>query len=71
MILFEEPNDAAPVACDSCSWTGHYRDVEYLEDGMLTPGDPVPAGRCPECAALVYLSNPKTAYAIEKPDDVP
>ena len=27
-------------------------------DGILPPGDPVPAGRCPECCGLVYLRRP-------------
>ena len=45
------------IKCDGCEWVGTFGDVAEIEDCGLTPGDPSPAGRCPECGELVYIAN--------------
>lgn len=34
-------------------------EVAEIGDCSLTPGDPSPAGRCPDCDGLVYVDTPK------------
>lgn len=49
----EEDNDT-PVRC-ACDWRGTFADVAEIDECALTPGDPSPIGRCPECDELVYV----------------
>lgn len=42
------------VGCDNCDWRGNLGDGIDICHAVLTPGDPVPACRCPECGALCY-----------------
>lgn len=58
-IELEEAPANAPVACQSCDWRGKAGDATYACDYVLTPGDPSPAGRCPECECTVYLDRPE------------
>lgn len=47
----------ATITCDDCGKQSRAYDVATTlnETGTaLTPGDPVPAGRCPHCYYLVY-----------------
>lgn len=46
--------DEARCECGNCEWQGRADETEEIGDCALTPGDPSPAGRCPECQALVY-----------------
>lgn len=41
--------------CDSCSYKCTADMLCDIEACYLTPGDPSPAGRCPECNALSYV----------------
>lgn len=52
----DEP--AAICECDNCLWTGHTDELRPIQDlaERVTPGGIVPAGECPECGALAYLS---------------
>lgn len=43
-----------PCACGNCDWKGALAQLGPVGDCCLTPGDPSPAGRCPECEALSY-----------------
>lgn len=56
-IDIEAPDQDAPCACGGCGWRGPARDLLQIEGCTLTPGDPSPAGRCPdeECESLAYL----------------
>lgn len=57
--LIEGIADDAPCACDGgCDWHGPYSDLSEIDTCSLTPGDPSPAGRCPECDTLAYVVKP-------------
>ena len=45
---------SGPCECESCRWTGDTSALVRIEGTELTPGDLVPAGRCPECDELAY-----------------
>lgn len=51
--------DDAAVSCGSCSWKAKARELVPIDGCALTPGDPSPAGRCPECDALAYVDLPE------------
>jgi hypothetical protein len=54
-----EVEDAGDAHCTcGCGWTGSAEDVANIQSCALTPGDPSPVGRCPDCDALVYLDGP-------------
>lgn len=60
------PSPDEPTAlceCDNCLWTGHTDELRPIQDlaERVTPGGIKPAGECPECGALAYLS--------QRPDD--
>lgn len=45
-----------PVGGCGCGCTGNtVASVVPIEECSLTPGDPSPAGRCPDCDGLVYV----------------
>ena len=48
-------DDEASVGCGSCAWHGRYDQTVAIGLCSLTPGDPSPSGRCPECDSLCYL----------------
>lgn len=50
----EEPRADTPCSCDGCHWRGPYSALAEVEQAVLSPGDPSPAGRCPECDTLAY-----------------
>lgn len=61
-----EPEPETTVECSNCEWRGTYANLsaaDAIDEAHLTPGDPSPAGRCPECSALVYV--------VETPTPVP
>jgi len=55
LITIEEAEPDAPVSCGCCEWRGAAAQLDEPDGAILTPGDPSPAGRCPECGSLVYL----------------
>lgn len=56
-VLIEMPGDPVTLKsrCGSCGWQSTADALDEIKDASLTPGDPSPAGRCPECGGLVYL----------------
>jgi len=57
-VLIEFAGDPLEIDCEcgSCDWKGKAAFVDPIEHAVLTPGDPSPAGRCPECGSLAYVS---------------
>lgn len=49
--------DDAQVACQNCEWTGEADELLDIADfgQRVSPGEPCPAGECPECGALAHL----------------
>lgn len=45
----------SPCRCENCSKDFILADLLAVTDAILTPGDEVPAGRCPDCEELAYL----------------
>jgi hypothetical protein len=56
-VLDEPPADTKCV-CGGCGWTGPYSALGVIDSCALTPGDPSPAGRCPDpqCGSLAYVA---------------
>lgn len=46
------------VGCENCEWKGTADQLVAIGDCSLTPGHPSPAGRCPVCDQLAYVSTP-------------
>jgi hypothetical protein len=44
--------------CESCGWSGTAAELADIEAAGLDPGDPSPAGRCPNCDALAHPALP-------------
>ena len=66
-----EPDRA--VQCGNCEWTGTGGDLDMVTDiqERIDPGCVVPAGQCPECGALAYITDepkPRRPYIAEEPD---
>ncbi len=56
-IDFVEPETPCRgCGCDSMPFS----KLKPIYDCTLTPGDPSPAGRCPECEGLVYVDTAET-----------
>jgi hypothetical protein len=55
-----EVADEATVECDNCDWEGIGADLDMVSDiqERITPGFLVPAGECPDCGGLAYLTRP-------------
>lgn len=62
-VTIDRPDDETPCECGDCGWKGTYAALAGIEDCALTPGDPSPAGRCPECDSLAYVDKPAEAPA--------
>lgn len=60
-----EDADNTPCTCENCGWTGTADAVDEIEDCALTPGDPSPVGRCPECDCLAYVERPLRANPLD------
>ena len=61
----DAPSGATPCACGDCGWSGPFSALAAganasrfadIGDCTLTPGDPSPAGRCPACGTLAYVT---------------
>jgi hypothetical protein len=44
------------VACENCDWRGQPDDLQPVCDLLerVAPGEPMPAGQCPDCGALAH-----------------
>lgn len=64
-IFIEVEDDNAAVRCDNCTWRGVASDLDMVADVQerISAGYEVPAGQCPDCAALAYL--------VERPQHSP
>ena len=60
VVEVEDAGEALCV-CEGCHWTGPASATDEIEDCALSPGDPSPVGRCPECDTLCYLKAPLRA----------
>ena len=60
-------DEKSPAECGDCDWEGPVGDLLEIGDCSLTPGDPSPAGRCPECETIAYVVKPKPA---ENPEEL-
>lgn len=49
--------ETTDCACDNCNWTGTADKLNVVDTASLTPGHASPAGRCPECDALAYVTD--------------
>lgn len=55
LVDLEAIDGATLCHCGSCDYNRVAAcDLLTIGDCVLTPGDPVPAGRCPMCDCLVY-----------------
>ena len=54
--IIDEPEPNSLWSCSNCGQTSTYEELDDIEECILTPGDPSPAGRCPneDCGALCY-----------------
>lgn len=52
----DAPPGATPCTCGDCGWSGPFAALAAIGDCALTPGDPSPAGRCPACSTLAYVT---------------
>jgi len=59
-VDIDEPEDATVCECGSCNWQGRFSELTEIESCSLTPGDPSPAGRCPECDTIAYVVTEQT-----------
>jgi len=60
-----DDNDARPVTCDNCEWTGLANDLLPISnfDQRVPPGELVPAGECPECGCLAHIVTAVNCHA--------
>lgn len=56
------PAHETPCKCTLCGWVGPLTDLLVIVSCSLTPGDPVPAGRCQWCFALAIIVNADNPY---------
>lgn len=56
-ISYDDVPAQLQCRCGACPWVGTARSLCPIDSCSLTPGDPSPAGRCPDCDALAYLAN--------------
>jgi hypothetical protein len=69
LYIEDHDDDATPISGCSCAAPRTYGECDPVTDGVLTPGDPSPCGRCPECDELVYLDRPEDR-AVDAARDV-
>lgn len=68
VIEQEQLADETSCTCGNCNWTGPISQSDEVLDAILTPGDEVPAGRCPDCEALVYVVKREDISASSAPE---
>jgi hypothetical protein len=62
--LIDDPAADTQCQCGNCTWRGVFSDLAPIGACSLTPGDPSPAGRCPECDTLAYVVKPEPLVAF-------
>ncbi len=47
------------AACQNCEWRGPITELQPIKDfdQRVAPGEPCPAGQCPECGSLAGLED--------------
>lgn len=55
----------SPCSCSNCNWAGPAQDAQEIGSCALTPGDPSPVGRCPECDCLAYIAKENPQYWVK------
>ena len=67
-IALDDP-DGAQCVCGNCGWQGGENALNPIKHfgQRVAPGEPCPAGECPDCGALAHLQTdpspiPKTAH---------
>lgn len=52
-----------PTICGNCGWQGPASECDDISDygERVYPGEPAPAGQCPDCQALCHLQEPQDA----------
>ncbi|MCM3583816.1 hypothetical protein M3795_25425 [Ralstonia pickettii] len=53
--IVDHVEDRQPSCCGNCGWVGVAADTAEIDECSLTPGDPSPVGRCPECDSIAYV----------------
>ena len=55
---FPKEPSKTKVVCGNCNWKGTQDQTDIIRDAQerLAPGYEVPAGECPKCGALAYLT---------------
>ena len=58
MFQFTNVAPHEPCVCDDCDGQFRFADLDPIENifARLSPNNTVPAGQCPECGCLAYLS---------------
>ena len=51
------PDAETKCHCGACDWRGEVSAMGRITSCDLTPGEIVPAGRCPVCSNLAYVEN--------------
>jgi hypothetical protein len=56
------------VRCYNCDWHGDFDDTDPIEHfwERVSPGEPVPAGQCPECGSLCGRDAPVKGLSIQE-----
>lgn len=57
-------DDNHPVQCGNCEWRGTGKQLKPVENLFMRvdPGEPMPAGECPECGSLAHIVEPDSPY---------
>jgi hypothetical protein len=62
------PDETPIIGCGCDGPPRTVADIAGIGACSLTPGDPSPIGRCPDCDELVYVDTAKTRAADAAPD---
>lgn len=65
-VIEVEDAGTAPCSCDNCTWQGPANKTVEVKDCALSPGDPSPVGRCPECSGMTYLDAPIRGISVNQ-----
>ena len=51
---FNQPDAPTIYVCENCDWSGETVEPLRHADQRVAPGEPMPAGECPECGACCH-----------------